>query len=290
MNKRITFYKRATAEDGKYGRNSGGEKYELVGICWAGVTFNKGVKSLNLGAVDAYEVVMFRLRYRSDIDRWCLIKCQNRWYEIESFNANYQENQIQITAHERVNQQVNIIDPTVVDLGLPSGTLWGKVNLGQVVNLPTTSDEKGLFFSWGNTDGHDSEYDFTQEAYAETDGAALTTDIPVSNDAAQVMLGENWYMPTLDDFTELMNNTTLKLNDSHSGLVLKSKINGKEVFFTLGYYWSATLDVNDIDKANQLLVYAHYSPRYQRWEYYLQKTIRYRYNGLLIRPIKRNLQ
>lgn len=111
LNKRITFYKRATAEDGKFGRNSGGEKYELVCTCWASEDFNKGVKSLRLGAVEAYDVVMFRLRYRSDIDRWCLIKYDGRWYEIESFNANYQENQIQITAHERVNQTVNIVVP-----------------------------------------------------------------------------------------------------------------------------------------------------------------------------------
>ena len=111
LNKRITFYKRATAEDGKYGRNSGGEKYELTATCWAAADFNKGVKSMRLGAVEAYDVVMFRLRYRSDIDRWCLIKYDGRWYEIESFNANYQENQIQITAHERVNQTVTIVVP-----------------------------------------------------------------------------------------------------------------------------------------------------------------------------------
>ena len=111
LNKRITFYKRATAEDGKYGKNSAGEKYEFAATCWAAEDFNKGVKALRQGAVEAYEVVMFRLRYRSDIDRWCLIKYDGRWYEIESFNANYQENQIQITAHERVNQTVTIVVP-----------------------------------------------------------------------------------------------------------------------------------------------------------------------------------
>lgn len=111
LDKKITFYRRATAEDGKYGKNSAGEKYELVGTFNAAEDFNKGVKSLRLGAVEAYDVVMFRMHYRKGIDRWCLIKYNGVWYEIESFNANQREDQIQITAHERVNQKVTIVEP-----------------------------------------------------------------------------------------------------------------------------------------------------------------------------------
>jgi hypothetical protein len=111
LDKKITFYRRATAEDGKYGKNSAGEKYELVGTFNAGEDFNKGVKALRLGAVEAYDVVMFRMHYRKGIDRWCLIKYNGVWYEIESFNANQREDQIQITAHERVNQKVTIVEP-----------------------------------------------------------------------------------------------------------------------------------------------------------------------------------
>lgn len=111
LEKKITFYRRATAEDGKYGKNSAGEKYELVGMFNAAEDFNKGVKALRLGAVEAYDVVMFRMRYRKGIDRWCLIKYNGVWYEIESFNANQREDQIQITAHERVNQKVTIVEP-----------------------------------------------------------------------------------------------------------------------------------------------------------------------------------
>ena len=111
LDKKITFYRRATAEDGKYGKNSAGEKYELVGTFNAAEDFNKGVKLLRLGAVEAYDVVMFRMHYRKGIDRWCLIKYNGVWYEIESFNANQREDQIQITAHERVNQKVTIVEP-----------------------------------------------------------------------------------------------------------------------------------------------------------------------------------
>jgi lipocalin len=51
---------------------------------------------------------MFRMDYHADIDRWCLIKYHGRWYQIMSFNANYHTNEMQITAQELANQQVNI--------------------------------------------------------------------------------------------------------------------------------------------------------------------------------------
>jgi lipocalin len=51
---------------------------------------------------------MFRCRYNKDFDRWCLLKYHDKWYQIQSFNESYQENQIQITAIEMANQQVNI--------------------------------------------------------------------------------------------------------------------------------------------------------------------------------------
>ena len=111
LSKRITIAKRLEAQMGKYGLDSSGAKYQIVGQAWAAEDFNKGVKSLREGAVDAYDTVMFRLRYRKDIDRWCIIKYLGRWYKIESFNESYQDNQIQITATEMSNQDVTIVDP-----------------------------------------------------------------------------------------------------------------------------------------------------------------------------------
>ena len=60
-------------------------------------------------ALDAYDTVMFRMRYNKEIDRWCLIQYRGKWYQITSCNEDYQENQIQITATEMVNQKVNIV-------------------------------------------------------------------------------------------------------------------------------------------------------------------------------------
>ena len=46
-------------------------------------------------------------------------------------------------------------DPNVhhyVDLGLPSGTLWATTNIGAVQPY-----QSGLFFAWGDTEGHGSD-------------------------------------------------------------------------------------------------------------------------------------
>ena len=110
MNKRVTVAKRATGTQETFGK-TGQPRYELLGTFWMAEDYNRGVKSLREGAFDAYDTVMFRMRYNKDIDRWCLLQYQGKWYQIQSFNESYQENQIQITAIEMANQQVNIVRP-----------------------------------------------------------------------------------------------------------------------------------------------------------------------------------
>ena len=110
MNKRVTVAKRAADTQESFGK-SGQPKYESLGTFWAAEDFNRGVKSLREGAYDAYDTVMFRMRYNAQIDRWCLLQYQGKWYQIQSFNESYQENTIQITAIEMANQKVTIVEP-----------------------------------------------------------------------------------------------------------------------------------------------------------------------------------
>ena len=109
LNKRIKVAKRVDSSGGDFGRASGGQRYTILGEFWAAESFNKGVKAMREGAIDAYDTVMFRMRYHADIDRWCLVQYQGRWYQIQSFNEDYQSNEIQITATELANQQVTIV-------------------------------------------------------------------------------------------------------------------------------------------------------------------------------------
>ena len=109
MNKRIKIAKRVDSTGGDFGRSSGGQKYTLLGEFWASEKFDKGMKSLREGALDAYDTVMFRMRFNADIDRWCLIQYQGKWFQIQSCNEDYQTNEIQITAKEMANQNVMIV-------------------------------------------------------------------------------------------------------------------------------------------------------------------------------------
>ena len=109
MNKRIKIAKRVDSTGGDFGRSSGGQKYTLLGEFWASEKFDKGMKSLREGALDAYDTVMFRMRFNADIDRWCLIQYHGRWYQIQSCNEDFQTNEIQITAKEMANQNVTIV-------------------------------------------------------------------------------------------------------------------------------------------------------------------------------------
>lgn len=110
MNKRITVAKRKSDAETTFGK-SGQPKYEILGTFWMAETFTKGVKAMREGAYDAYDTVMFRCRYNKDIDRWCLLQYRGKWYQINSLNEDYQDNQIQMTAVELANQAVTIVEP-----------------------------------------------------------------------------------------------------------------------------------------------------------------------------------
>ena len=115
-----------------------------------------------------------------------------------------------------------IDDGLSVDLGL--SVEWAKTNLG--ANSP---EEAGLYFQWGDTQGYTAEqvgkdklfasnfsdYKFSIDGsssnfskYNATDGL---TKLDLEDDAAHVMLGGNWRMPTYEECLELYKNTDIFL-------------------------------------------------------------------------------
>jgi hypothetical protein len=143
-----------------------------------------------------------------------------------------------------------------VDLALPSGLLWCEHNVGA-----STPYEHGLYFSWGNVEGHaeGSGYDFSDAVYAQTAGAALTGNIAVGNtyDMARHNMGAPCRLPTMGEFTELNSNCDSEWTDEDgvAGRRFTSRINGNSIFFpasggyngttldnrgTNGFYWSST--------------------------------------------------
>lgn len=159
-------------------------------------------------------------------------------------------NTILVMVYDGTN--LNVIDilsqtaaaPTgFVDLALPSGLLWCEHNVGA-----STPYEHGLYFSWGNVTGHaeGSGYDFSDAVYAETDGAALTGNIPTNNtyDMARHNMGSPCRLPTVGEFQELHNNCDSEWTDENgvAGRRWTSRINGNSVFFPAsGHYGGTTL-------------------------------------------------
>ena len=118
----------------------------------------------------------------------------------------------------------NPIVYNTVDLGLPSGLLWSDKNIGAA-----SPDEPGLYFQWGDISGYTAEQVGTNEgqkefSYAYTDykfgvlpnftkynSSDGKTVLDTDDDAAHVLMGGSWRLPTIEEFYELVTNTDMFL-------------------------------------------------------------------------------
>lgn len=101
LNKKITVARRVAA-DGKFGHSSAAPVYEPVVCLWASVKWTKGAKSMREGAFDAYDTIMIRTRWTTQLTRDSYIIYDGKTYQIQSFQSDRQENIIQIVAIEIV--------------------------------------------------------------------------------------------------------------------------------------------------------------------------------------------
>lgn len=163
---------------------------------------------------------------------------------------------------------------TAVDLGLPSGTKWANCNIGA-----NNSEDLGLVFAWGDTVGYenhrdgsyalggswenykwysencmtkynmsrsnnlwddglyDSKGNFIGDANSELDGV---------DDAATANWGENWRMPTCEEWVELMDNCEIVGSEITGTGWLMNASNGNSIFLP-SYdicserYWTSSL-------------------------------------------------
>lgn len=105
---KVTIAARDEATTSRFGVDGGGVTFTAVGTFWANVTFTKGVKAMREGAVDAYDTIMVRMRWRDDVDRDCIVQHDDRWFGIESFHRDYSSNIIQMTCRELANQNLTV--------------------------------------------------------------------------------------------------------------------------------------------------------------------------------------
>ena len=98
--KRVTILAKQETDVGRFGRGATAPTWEPIAMVWANVTFARGTKALRHGALDAYDVIMVRCHYIKRATRDCRLQYDGRTWEIESFNSDYRQNELQITAHE----------------------------------------------------------------------------------------------------------------------------------------------------------------------------------------------
>ena len=169
-----------------------------------------------------------------------------------------------------------------VDLGLPSGTLWARTNIGA-----DTAEDYGDYFAWGETA---TKENYSWDTYAYMQGGwtgRLTkyctledegtvdnlTVLEAADDAAMTLWSHNWQMPSKAQFEELLDesNTRAEWTTTSSGingLLVTSKRNGESIFLpaasgyygwfvdyigTTGLYWSRMLRTDYPEDAYCLL-------------------------------------
>ena len=98
LNKRVGVLTRAQAVDTDFGKAGG--QFTLSLTIWANVAFVRGQKPLKEGAVDAYEILMVRCDWHSALKRECRLSIDGKTYLIQSFNADRERNEMQITCVE----------------------------------------------------------------------------------------------------------------------------------------------------------------------------------------------
>lgn len=195
----------------------------------------------------------------------------------------------------------NTIEAEWVDLGLPSGLLWAKCNLGA-----TAPEKFGDYYAWGETmPKHEysmatySYYDQDGENYAlnkyntqESEGLVDSlTVLEAADDAATALLSYGARIPTDAEWQELLDNTTAKWTTQNGvqGYLLTAA-NGNNLFLpaagwmdgdshlskNTGDYWSSSLETLLPNNAH-ILNFGSTGLRVSNYE---------RFHGSPIRPVK----
>ena len=168
------------------------------------------------------------------------------------------------------SQSKAIEDDLFVDLGLKSGTIWAKYNLGvDPYNLNTEKDWYGDYYAWGELEANKKLY--TWRAYSLSYIDLMTKYCPDENlgkdkfkddllelesidDAAYNKCNFKYTkcrIPSNDQYEELINNTNDKYVynyngiDRLNGILLASKINDNTIFFPSAGIYTANSTLND---------------------------------------------
>jgi hypothetical protein len=202
-----------------------------------------------------------------------------------------------------------------VDLGLPSGTLWARRNIGA-----SSSQDAGSYFAWGETAGHGSDRTFDWENYTHSGSAVNTltkynnnsyygpvvdnkTVLEEGDDAGYVLWDSFWGLPSTVQVNELVEQTDREWTSVEGlpGWRFTSKTNGNSIFIPAtgyydgnvlsesdkGYYWLNEINTGNPNQARNLVFgqYSNQSVTSLADGFWWNSNPRYR--GLSVRPVVR---
>lgn len=192
-----------------------------------------------------------------------------------------------------------------VDLGLPSGNLWAKCNLGA-----SAPEAYGDYYAWGETkpkqEYTNSNHKWYKEGapslgftkYNNEDGKLSLED---EDDAVIQKLGNGWRTPTLADFRELTNQkyTTIEkttLNGVAGYQITSKKNNKKSIFIPFAGFKNDKPQTREISSSESVAICMTNQRRidnqvFNCWTFAFEqdRIRRYgkrRYDGISIRPVK----
>lgn len=174
-------------------------------------------------------------------------------------------------AGKAYNYNINITQKaimySIVDLGL--SVKWATFNIGA-----TKPEERGALFAWGETNPKGSFslsnykwYDMTSHFYIKY-GNDNKTVLDLEDDAANIICGDGWRLPTKAEAEELLYNCnwTWTTVNGVNGYEVKSKTNDNYIFLPVTYssnndgnidtgaYWLSTLSTSSTNNAYFLYI------------------------------------
>lgn len=201
-----------------------------------------------------------------------------------------------------------------VDLGLPSGTKWGKYNLGAY-----SDERKGNFYAWGELNSKENftsqNYEYFVPRHQEVDANGFGRLVPAGYvdigdcisgtkyDVVTKELGEGWCIPTKEDWFELFKYCKVQKTKKNRAPGLRFiGPNGNWIFLSvcwrnstnrnqwIGSYWSGTKYNSGSSHAwhfyfNVSDLIQQPTPPTDAGNYKLEST--YISNGFAIRPVKK---
>ena len=161
--------------------------------------------------------------------------------------VDYSEDYTKETLAQGATVSGRVGDYTYVDLGL--SVKWATYNVGA-----TSPIEIGDYFAWGESAPKESyawsNYKFgdSKTSLTKYTSSDNKTTLNAEDDAATVICGKDWRMPTSKEAKELIDNCSWKWTDNFketgkAGMIGTSLINGNTIFICVsGYYDGSIFD------------------------------------------------